>query len=69
MNAVKGLVEVIYDIFIGMVTGIVEFFEYLPRSVNYVTEVVTYMPEELFMFLMASVTATVVLSFIGRTNG
>lgn len=43
-----------------------DFFGFIPRAIGYLVEIMTYMPINLTLFMMATITCSAVLLILGR---
>lgn len=48
------------------VEAIGEFFGFIPKAIGYLVEIMVYMPVQITLFMMATITCSAVLLILGR---
>lgn len=48
------------------IDGMGEFFGFIPKGINYLVNVMFYMPIQITLFMMATITCSAVLLILGR---
>lgn len=43
-----------------------QFIEFIPKSISYLVEIMTYMPIDITIFMMATISCSAVLLILGR---
>ncbi|MEM0173649.1 MAG: hypothetical protein QXI16_03985 [Sulfolobaceae archaeon] len=48
------------------VEAVAEFFGFIPKAIAYLVEIMTYMPINITLFMMSTITCSAVLLILGR---